>query len=359
MRPSRHHIAAVAVWIAVLVMSGVLVLRPDTSPTHPMQAAADPRPAVTTLPLPTTTAPPTTVAPTTVAPTTVAPATTAPPPPPVTVQAAQVPVRSLAPYGGLGTWIDVYDWSTTFNRGTQRVELADIDRMAASGVQTLYVQTSKWDAPTDVLEPERLLPMIQRAKAKGMHVVAWYLPTFVNPQADMGRLMAASRIPGVDALAVDVESRTLADVTERNRRLLEISTNLRAALPGMTLGAIPFPPVVTEVINPKLWPRFPWRALAPLYDVWLPMSYQSDRKAASGYRDAYRYTAENIDRMRARLGRPNVPVHTIGGIADQTSTSDVAAMLRAAQQRKVVGGSLYDWRTTSAELWAALQAFRG
>ena len=47
--------------------------------------------------------------------------------------------------------------------------------------------------------------------------------------------------------------------------------------------------------------------LAPLYDIWLPMSYQSDRKADSGYRDAYRYAAENIDRMRAHLGS-NVPV---------------------------------------------------
>jgi hypothetical protein len=352
MRPSRHHIAAV--WLAVLVLAGLLALKYASSPVHSVPAVADAGSVVTTVPEPTT-VPPTTVPPTTVAPTTT---TTAPPAPPPTLKVAQIPVRDLAPYGGLGTWIDVYDWSTTFNHGTQRVELSDIDRMAASGVQTLYVQTSKWDAPVDVLEPERLLPMIQRAKAKGMHVVAWYLPTFVDPQVDMGRLMAASRLPGVDALAVDVESLKLADVAERNRRLLEISSNLRAALPGVALGAIPYPPVVTEVINPKLWPGFPWKALAPLYDVWLPMSYQSDRTADSGYRDAYRYTAENIDRMRARLGRRDVPVHTIGGIADQTSTADVAAMVRAAGQRQVMGGSLYDWRTTGADLWPALQPFR-
>jgi hypothetical protein len=352
MRPSRHHIAAV--WLAVLVLGGLVALKFLSSPIGPMPAEADAAPIVTTVP--TTTVPPTTAPPTTVAPTTT---TTAPPPPPATVKAAEVPVRDLAPYAGLGTWIDVYDWSTTFNRGTQLVELADIDRMAASGVQTLYVQTSKWDAPTDVLEPERLLPLIHRAKAKGMHVVAWYLPTFVDPPADMGRLMAASRIPGVDALAVDIESLKFADVPERNRRLLEISTNLRAALPGVALGAIPYPPVVTEVINPNLWPGFPWQALAPLFDVWLPMSYQSDRKPESGYRDAYRYTAENIDRMRARLGRPDVPVHTIGGIADRTSPADVVAMVRAAAERKVLGGSLYDWRTTGPELWPALQPFRG
>jgi hypothetical protein len=350
MRPSRQHL--IAVWLTVLVLAGFLALKHASTPISPMQEIADAEPT-TALPV-TTTVPPTTAPPTTVAPTTTT--TTAPPAPPPTVQAAAV--RSLVPYEGLGTWIDVYDWSTTFNRGTEQVGLADIDRMAASGVQTLYVQTSKWDAPADVLEPERLLPMIERAKAKGMHVVAWYLPTFVDPQADMARLMAATRIPGVDALAVDIESLKFPDVAERNRRLVEISTNLRRVLPDVALGAIPYPPVVTDVINPNLWPSFPWPALAPLYDVWLPMNYQSDRKPESGYRDAYRYTAENIDRMRARLGRPDVPVHAIGGIADATSPTDVLAMLKASAERRAIGGSLYDWKTTGPGLWPTLQAFR-
>ena len=259
-------------------------------------------------------------------------------------------------YNGLGTWIDVYDWSITFGKDGALVDASTIDQMARAGVQTLYVQTSKWDAPTDVLEPERLVPMIERARALGMRVVAWYLPTFENPQADMARLMAASRLP-VDALAVDIESLKFKDVEERNRRLIEISTNLRRELPTMTLGAIPYPPVVTDVINPNLWPNFPWQALAPLYDIWLPMSYQSDRKQESGYRDAYRYMAENIDRMRARLGA-NVPVHGIGGIADRTSPEDVAAIHRALLERGATGGSLYDWRTTPADLWPHLQKYR-
>jgi hypothetical protein len=357
MRPSRHHI--VAVWLTVLVLAGVLALQHASTPIEAVPASAEAAPAPAPTVVVPTTLPPTTVPPTTVAPTTTTTTTTAPPappPPPVTVKAAAV--RDLTPYAGLGTWIDVYDWSATFNRGTQKVEVGDIDRMAASGVQTLYVQTAKWDAPGDVLEPERLVPMIQRAKEKGMAVVAWYLPTFVDPQADMARLMAAARLPGVDALAVDIESLKFPDVAERNRRLIEISTNLRRVLPNVTLGAIPYPPVVTEVINPRLWPDFPWQALAPLYDVWLPMSYQSDRKPESGYRDAYRYTSENIDRMRARLGRPDVPVHAIGGIADRTSPDDVAGLLRAAVERRAIGGSLYDWRTTGPGLWSSLQTFR-
>ena len=43
------------------------------------------------------------------------------------------------------------------------------------------------------------------------------------------------------------------------------------------------------------------REIAPAYDAWMPMSYWTSRTPASGYRDAYRYTAENIDRLRGVL----------------------------------------------------------
>jgi len=340
----------VASAVVVVLLAGVLVFRVATGGT-PAEAEAAPRPTTTTTASTTTTSSTTTTLPPTT--TTVPPTTT------TALKAAAAPVRSVLPYTGLGTWIDVYDWSETFNRyGESRVGVEDVDRMAATGVQTLYVQTSKWDAPTQVLEPERLTAIINRAEAKGIAVVVWYLPTFENPQEDMARIMAAARLPGVDALVVDIESIRYKDVPERNRRLIEISTNLRAALPNATLGAAVYPPVVTDVINPNLWPSFPWQALAPLYDVWLPMSYQTDRKPESGYRDAYRYTAENIDRMRARLGRPDAPVHAIGGIADRTTADDVAAMLKAASERHALGGSLYDWHTTPATLWPSLAPFR-
>jgi hypothetical protein len=310
----------------------------------------------------TTTEPTTTTTVATTTSTTAAPTTTtakAVVPPPVTTRtvASAPATRNIGMYSGLGTWIDVYDWSATFNRGTERVGPSDIDRMADAGMQTLYVQTSKWDAPSDVLEPENLMPMINRAKARGMTVVAWYLPTFENLQADLNRLVAAARIPGVDALGVDIESTKVQDDAERSRRLVELSNQLRAALPGTALGAIPFPPVVTDVINPNLWSGFPWEALGPLYDVWMPMSYQTMRTQESGWRDAYRYTAENIDRLRAHL-RPDVPVHIIGGIADRTTVEDVDGILRAAVERHAVGGSLYDWRTTGAHLYGPLQRFR-
>ena len=331
----------------VVALSGVAIVRDRAgapvaaeTATPRVEVAAAEAPVTTSIVPTTTTLPPTT--------TTLAPPPTTPPPP---------PGPDLSAYNGLGTWIDVYDWSVTYGKDGALVEVTTVDQMAQAGVQTLYVQTSKWDAPTDVLEPERLLPIIERARTLGLRVVAWYLPTFEDPQRDMARLMAASRLP-VDALAVDIESLKMKDVAERNRRLVEISTNLRKELPGVPLGGIPFPPVATDVINPNLWPSFPWAELAPLYDIWLPMSYQSERKPESGYRDGYRYMAENIDRLRAHLGNPAAPVHAIGGIADRTSPEDVAGIHRASLERGAIGGSLYDWRTTPATLWPHLHRFR-
>jgi hypothetical protein len=335
-----------AALVIVLVAGTLAVVRTGGDGSAARRSAVKAETTTTVSVAPTTARP--TVTTSTVAPTTAPPPTTTIPPGP-----------DLTAFHGLGGWIDVYDWSNAFNdTNTPRLSVRDIDRMADEGVQTLYVQTSKSESPTDILEPGRLRPLIARAEARQLTVVAWYLPTLEDHGLDLRRLIASARLPGVDALAVDIESQKVADVAERNRRLLELTTGLRAELPDLTIGAIVYAPVVTDVLNPRLWPNFPWRQLAPAYDVWLPMNYQSFRKPESGYRDGYRYTAENVDRLRANLGSSAVPVHVIGGIADETSIADVNGMLRAAVERRAIGGSLYDYRTTPDALWGALRPFR-
>ncbi|MDQ3293853.1 MAG: hypothetical protein M3527_05315, partial [Actinomycetota bacterium] len=283
-------------------------------------------------------------------------------PPPAAAVAAPPIVPSgrftLEPYAGLGAWLDVYDWSATYTNGNPPAGLPDIDRMASLGVRTLYIQASKWDSPTPVLEEERLRPLIDRAHELGMRVVVWYLPTLLDPGADLYRLVSIAALP-VDGIAVDIEGRNLADVAERNRRLVQLSADLRAHLPGQVISAVPVPPVVMEDINPNFWPGFPWAELAPYYDVWQPMSYWSNRLASSGWRDGYAYTAANIDRIRAHIGQPNAPVHSIGGIGDAVSVEQIAAMLQASYERGALGGSIYDYRTTGPEHWPVLQRFNG
>ncbi|MGH9180973.1 MAG: hypothetical protein ACRDY5_04585, partial [Acidimicrobiales bacterium] len=252
----------------------------------------------------------------------------------------------------------VYDWSVTFTGGRPTVQPADVARMAAMGVQTLFIQASKHDSPTDVLEPERLNAFVSQARNLGMSTVAWYLPTLVDVGRDLARLRAVAGVAGFDGLAVDIEARNVVDVAERSRRLIELSQALRQALPGRVIGAVVMPPVQLEVVNPRYWPSFPYREIAPSYDVWMTMGYWTFRTSASGYRDPYSYTKENVIRLRRNVGDPNLAVHPVGGIGTGTTAADVEAYKRAITDVGAFGGGLYDWNTTAPSLWPALGAMR-
>ncbi|HJR25673.1 MAG TPA: hypothetical protein VJ804_09380, partial [Acidimicrobiales bacterium] len=296
--------------------------------------------------------PPTTEAPTTTAPpepTTTAPTTTTAPPPP-----ARPGAWTVGPYQGTGVWIDVYDWTTTI-AGNPRVGIEQIDQMADLGIQTIYIQTAHRRSPADVIEPERLLPMIDRAHARGMAVVAWYLPELVDTTYDLHKLLAAAALP-VDGLGVDIESTAIGDPAERTRRLIELSQGLRRNVGTKAISAITLDAVHLQVVNPRFWPTFPWPELGQLYDVIVPMAYWSVRKAE--WRAGDRYIFENIDRIRAATGRPDIPIHVAGGIADGISLDDVAGMIHAIHMRGAIGGSLYDWNTSNAEQWNLLRALR-
>jgi hypothetical protein len=359
------------VGVLLLAATVTVVIRADGGPDS-VVATEIPTTVVTstttTVPTTTTTLPPettTTVAP---APATAPPTTKPKPRPaprpaparaPAAVRPAPVPIPTgpLAEYRGLGAWLDVFDWSLAYTGGNPPAGVADVDRMADLGVQTLYIQAARHDNPADVLEPDRLAQLIDRAHQRGMRVVAWYLPTFEDTGRDLQRLLALAALP-VESVGVDIESTKVADPDERSRRLLDLSSELRRLTPGRSLSAIVLPPVVLEVINGNYWPRFPWRELVPFYDVWMPMSYWTNRKVESGYRDAERYTAENIDRLRNNVGFP-APVHPIGGIGDKTTVADLDGFHRAAAARGALGGSIYDYRTTQPDHWPALQRFRG
>ena len=284
--------------------------------------------------------------------TTAAPTTTVPP---TTTTTAPPHKFTMEPYRGLGAWLDVYDWSASFAKHSPALEPDVVETLAAQGVQTLYIQASKWDAPELVLEQPRLMAFIDRAHQRGISVVGWYLPTYEDPGRDLQRMLAIAALP-VDGLAIDIESTKVRDVVERNRRVVEVSNALRAALPGEVLGAIPLEPILIEDINPRYWPDFPWAALAPSYDVWLPMAYWTNRRGP--WRDAYSYMAANIDRVRAHIGQPAAPIHALGGIGDITSVVDLQGFRRAALERSVLGGSIYDFRTTQGPHWPELIPFR-
>ncbi len=328
---------------------------------------APPETTTTATTVPPTTAPPETTTTTATPPTTAAPPGTRAPVAPLPIAAPPVtppPARDVSAYKGLGTWVDAYDFSPEYqpNGAPAPVGPGSVDDMAREGVRTLYLQAAKDDvrSPGLLVNPEILGPMLVRSHALGIKVVAWYLPKFYDLDSDMARLVAIRDFrfegQGFDGLGLDIEWRKdVPDHAERNARLVELSRRLRAAMGGATLSAIPPPPIVMEVINPNFWPGFPWRELAPLYDVWVPMAYWTFRTQSSGYRDGYRYTAENVTRMRANLGLPGAPVHPIGGTDNRSTDDDYRGFVRAARETGCLGASIYDFRTTPTQAWEILR----
>ena len=316
-----------------------------------------------------TSAPPLPSTTTTAAPAPPPPSSTAPPAPPVTASVAPVGGRpfGLDPYRGLGAWVDVFDWTFGYDRTPEdppAVDVAAVDRMADLGVRTLYFQPARWDSPVPgVVEPDRAMAIIDRAHERGMHVVAWYLPTMVDPAADRAQIDAVMALP-IDGFGLDIESTAVPDEAERNARVVQLAADLRAAHPGEVLSAIVLPPVVTEFYG-TYWGGFPWEELAPHFDVWQPMGYWTMRSRSSGWRDAFAYTAANIDLLRQATGRPDAIVHPVGGVGccegpnAPTTPEDVVAMVQAAAERGAPGASIYDYVTTGEELWSALQAANG
>ena len=264
---------------------------------------------------------------------------------------------TIEPYQGVGAWVDAFDWSEALGGETHLVDQDDIAAMADMGIQTLYLQTSHLGVPGQaVLEPERLEGLIDAAHEHGLSVVAWYLPTLEDIDVDLERLLASAELD-VDGLAVDIESTNVEDPDERNARLLELSAGLRDELPDRVIGAITLSAVHLQEVNPAFWPDFPWPEVADIYDVLVPMTYWSIRLPE--WQDGNRYVGENIDRIRAATGDPDLPLHVIGGIADGATVGEVRGMLEAIEARDgVLGASLYDWATASPQQWAVLEALR-
>lgn len=267
-------------------------------------------------------------------------------------------------YEGLGAWVDVYDYAPGFQTdGTPPDVIPEtVDDMEALGVETLYLQAAFADPATPddaVIDVDLVGDFLERAHEHDIRVVAWYLPRLGDVDADLRLVEALDEFEAddqrFDSIALDIEwTADVPETTERNRRLVELSERSRQVVGDDALGAIVLPPVQLEVVNPALWPEFPWRALAPHYDVWLPMAYFTFRQGE--HRDPASYVGESVRRLRANVGDDDASVHAIGGIADLTTSVDVEALLRVVDDEELIGWSLYDYDTTPTPLWTRLRS---
>lgn len=270
----------------------------------------------------------------------------------------------VEPFEGLGAWVDVFDYAPAFQAdgALPAVTPASVRDMAALGVETLYLQAAQLDdrSKTKLVDRRLIGRFLRAAHNNDVRVVAWFLPKFDRPKADLARIQAMVDFEvgdeRFDGFGLDIEwTGSVTDVAARNDALVELSIKARAVVGDAPLGAIVLEPVLLEVVNDQYWPSFPWRKIRDQFDAWLPMTYWSNRNSESGYRDGFVYADENIRRLRANLGRPDAAVHPIGGIADDVSPADVRGFVRAAQRNDAIGWSLYDYATTPTPLWTRLR----
>ncbi len=249
---------------------------------------------------------------------------------------------SLLPYRGLGTWVDIFD-PTVWDDPTTAVQT-----MQADGIRTIYLETSNY-AHRAIMFPIRLGQFIDAAHAAGMKVVAWYLPSFTNVDKDFQKSMAAIEYrsvggDGVDSFALDIEARVVTDPAERTTRLLDLSQRIRDAVgASYPLGAIT-PDSVGLAKPTTYWPSFPYQELSGLYNVFLPMCYSGS--VAKTEQAVHDYAANCAGLVRTGVGDPTVPIHEIGGVANNLDGTEIQGFVTAVREYGLIGGSLYDFLTT-------------
>ena len=262
---------------------------------------------------------------------------------------------SLDAYRGLATWIDIYD-KTDWARPE-----AAVRAMKARGVRTLFLETGNFRQTLDVVRPAVTGRFIDGARASGIKIVAWYLPSLANPDRDYRRSLAAIRFRSAkgqkfDSFSLDIEASVVKSVPLRNRRLLALSARIRAAVGrSYALGAIIPSPRGMQLL-PRYWPRFPYSGLAKTYDAFLPMGYFSYRPSDLG--GPYGYTVRNISLIRQGTGNLNVAIHAIGGLSEASSAAQVGAFVKATRDCGVAGASMYDFSTTGPRGWKQLLRVR-
>jgi hypothetical protein len=247
------------------------------------------------------------------------------------------------PFAGSGAWVSVFAGSGVWDHPR-----ATVAQMHRDGVHTLFLQTASTTTPSrrDVYRPDRVARFLVAAHARGMRVVAWYLPPLAHVARELRRAMAAVGFRTAsgqrfDAFALDIEpSATTPRGTLRDENLRRLARRLRAAVgPAYRLGAI-VPSPIGMSLAPRFWPAFPWPTVGRWFDVVLPMSYSSYR--VSGVQPTYDYTMGNIAFLREALG-PQASIHVIGGNAGDLSASETTAFVAACNQARITGASLWHW----------------
>ena len=204
-------------------------------------------------------------------------------------------------------------------------------RIATRNVDTVWVETANYGAASDVVRPGPLGRFVDALHARGVRVVAWYLPGHVNPALDLRRSLAMLRFTtpsgqGFDGIGLDIEATKLRNVKLRSQRAVALARAVRAQAGSTPLAIIPFNPRGLER-HKSVWPGFPWAELAETADAFAPMIYTGG--AFKGFDATYGYVTRALRLLRTQTRDPDVAIHVAGGVADRLGAEELAGFSAA------------------------------
>ena len=263
---------------------------------------------------------------------------------PATAAASDAASRT-AVFAGTGLWVDIYDETI---KDPQFV----VDEAVAHGIQTIYVETSNYHSPADVMYPDQIREMISLAHANSIKVVPWYLPGYRNIALDRRRFTAAVNVGGadpIDGLGVDIEADIVRNRQLRANRAAAMVQWLRATYPDLPMAGI----VPRDAL--AWWRIFPYATIRANTDAMLPMCYTS-RYLTPAQTTAM--AAACVTTIREQTGDPAAPVHVIAGVTDFLKPRLLVAAARGAKSAGAMGFSLYNLETTTPAGWRAIDVWR-
>ena len=262
-----------------------------------------------------------------------------------TTAAASDAASRTAVFAGTGLWVDIYDETI---KDPQFV----VGEAVAHGIQTIYVETSNYHSPADVMYPDQIREMISLAHANSIKVVPWYLPGYRNIALDRRRFTAAVNVGGadpIDGLGVDIEADIVRNRQLRANRAAAMVQWLRATYPDLPMAGI----VPRDAL--AWWRIFPYATIRANTDAMLPMCYTS-RYLTPAQTTAM--AAACVTTIREQTGDPAAPVHVIAGVTDFLKPRLLVAAARGAKSAGAMGFSLYNLETTTPAGWRAIDVWR-
>ena len=271
----------------------------------------------------------------------------------VAVDRFAVKLVSIAAFRGLGAWVDLFDYSLDPH--------TTVAAMHAHGVKTVFIETARYSSSADIDHPTDIDKWLAEAHAIGMKVVGWYFPAYSEyMDTDVRRTVAIAKYRSptgqkFDALGIDIEYKgKTSSLSEFNSNIVTHLDRVKSGAGSSFAIAAIVPAPLGMAVAPSSWTGFPWAAIGQRAHVVMPMAYWSYRTDCSTNPDhcPYGYAVGNVNQSHALTG---LPVHIIGGVGDNVSTSEVSQFVNGTLTTNAYGGSLYDYRTTASSFWTYLE----